>query len=259
MRNRAFRGCLIVLLVFVVADARPQSNPPSPSPAEIQKPEQPKAGEAKAPAQPDQNNSQAPAFGIKQEPSKSAQYEPAENPKDTDEKASADWWMVKLTAILAAIGALQLVIFGLQARRLRQTIDTMKELGKQQSADMQASIAVAKEAADAAKYSADAAMKIELPAIELAQFMLLRVTSLIDVSGVKFESGTNLPEFCGLVVNFTNSGRTNAQIFEQCVEWRVCKDLASIPEYTHQTHFPATANYRYAAAMRRRKSRRLIL
>jgi hypothetical protein len=52
-----------------------------------------------------------------------------------------------------------LIVFGMQARRLRQTIVTMKKLGENQSVDMQASIAVAKD-------SAEAAIGIELPIVK---------------------------------------------------------------------------------------------
>ncbi len=89
-------------------------------------------------------------------PPEVAQKESADDSKKANNRASPDWWMVWLTAILAVIAFLQLIVFGLQAHRLRQTIVTVKELGEKQSADMKASIAVAKESADAAKVSADA-------------------------------------------------------------------------------------------------------
>jgi len=46
---------------------------------------------------------------------------------DTDrqerkEKQESDWWLVKLTAVLALIGTIQVIVFGWQARRLRQSV-----------------------------------------------------------------------------------------------------------------------------------------
>ena len=50
----------------------------------------------------------------------------AEEEKKQEEKSASDWWLVKLTAVLAVIGLLQLFVFGMQARRLRQTIEEMR-------------------------------------------------------------------------------------------------------------------------------------
>jgi hypothetical protein len=48
--------------------------------------------------------------------------------------------MVRLTGIIGLIGFLQLIVFGLQARRLKYTIEKMDEIATGQTADMQASI-----------------------------------------------------------------------------------------------------------------------
>lgn len=153
MRNRAVRGCLILLPLLVSAATLAKSNNPSPSPPEIRKPEQPKPGEPETPAQKNQDRTAISPLIIKEAPTPKAQKEPAENTKETDSKTSTDWWMVWLTGILAFVASLQLIVFGLQARRLRQTIETMKKIGADQSRDMQSSIGVAKESADAARDS----------------------------------------------------------------------------------------------------------
>jgi hypothetical protein len=62
-----------------------------------------------------------------------------EKAKDLDQ-SSANWWMVRLTAAIVFVGAIQTVVFGLQARRLKQTIDTMEEISSKQTADIQASL-----------------------------------------------------------------------------------------------------------------------
>jgi hypothetical protein len=158
MRNRAVRGCLILFPLLILTATLAKSNNPSPSPPEIRKPEQSKSGEPEAPAQKNQNRTAIPPLIIKEAPAPKAQKEPAENTKEADSKSSTDWWMVWLTGILAFVASLQLIVFGLQARRLRQTIETMKKIGADQSRDMQASIAIAKESAEAAKLSADTAI-----------------------------------------------------------------------------------------------------
>ena len=132
MRNRALRGCLIVLSLIICEPMLARSNNPAPSPSEIRKPEQPKSAETEKPTETDQNRTQNPSLSIKNTPTQKAQKEPSENANGAKDKAYSDWWMVWLTGILALIGFLQLIVFGLQARRLRQTIVAMKELGKEQ-------------------------------------------------------------------------------------------------------------------------------
>jgi hypothetical protein len=57
--------------------------------------------------------------------------------KERAEKADSDWALVKLTGALAIVGALQLLVFGYQAWKLRQTV----QAAAQQSEDMEKSIA----------------------------------------------------------------------------------------------------------------------
>ena len=165
MRNRAVRGCLILLPLLVSAATLAKSNDPSPSPSEIRKPEQSKPGKPENPAKNNQDRTAIPPLIIKEAPAPQAQKESAENAKEADSKTSTDLWMVWLTGILAFVAFLQLIVFGLQARRLRQTIETMENLGEKQSTDMQASIAVATEAADAANLNAQAVIDTERPYI----------------------------------------------------------------------------------------------
>jgi hypothetical protein len=159
MRNRAVRGCVILLPLLVSAATLAKSNEPSPSPSEIRKPEQTKPGEPEGPAQNNQDRTAIPPLIIKEVPAPKAQKEPAENTKEADSKTSTDWWMVWLTGILAFVASLQLIVFGLQARRLKQTIEAMKKIGADQSRDMQGWIAVAATSAEAATKAADAAME----------------------------------------------------------------------------------------------------
>lgn len=64
-----------------------------------------------------------------------------------------DWALNGLTFILVVIGFLQSVVFGVQACRLKQTIDTMKDIDERQAKNVGASIAQAARAASAAEAS----------------------------------------------------------------------------------------------------------
>lgn len=88
-------------------------------------------------------------LSVKILPIRKTDEEIAQETKDRADTSSANWSMVKLTGIIGLIGLLQLVVFGLQARRLRQTIDKMEEIAKGQTADMRASIGEATRAASA--------------------------------------------------------------------------------------------------------------
>jgi hypothetical protein len=67
------------------------------------------------------------------------------------DRYSTDWWMFGATIIIAIIGAIQTRVFWVQATRLKETIQKMDEISKQQTADIKASIAAANESATAMK------------------------------------------------------------------------------------------------------------
>jgi hypothetical protein len=150
MRNRALRGCLVlVLAVFCVflenvgSIAKELIKPPANS-AQAQKiPEADKRGTLDAP------------LIVKSIPSEKSQQETDDDARKKDEKRWNDRVAIFIGIATGIILFLQLIVFGWQARRLKQTIDTMKDLGSKQSDDMHASIAIAKESADAAKKSSD--------------------------------------------------------------------------------------------------------
>jgi hypothetical protein len=69
----------------------------------------------------------------------------ASDRKERENKSNADFWLIRLTGALAIVGAMQLIVFGLQARRLRQTV----EMGAEQADDMKKYVAEAARAASA--------------------------------------------------------------------------------------------------------------
>ncbi len=104
-------------------------------------------------------------------PAKKTQHEAAEEKAERQDQSDANWWLVRLTAVLACIGVLQTVVFGWQARRLKQTIDKMDEIATGQTGDMQASIGQATRAAAAMEGVANAMA-------DVAAFMATNVEQL---------------------------------------------------------------------------------
>jgi hypothetical protein len=107
-----------------------------------------------APAQ--QRDAQSIA-GIQPAP-KTQQEPPDEKAKELDQ-SFANWWMVRLTAVIATIGFIQIFVFGLQARRLRETIEKMGEIAEGQTVDMKASVAEAVRTATAMEGVAASTMR----------------------------------------------------------------------------------------------------
>ena len=111
----------------------------------------------------------------------------------------------------------------------------------QQSQDMQASIAAAQKAADAADLSAKGAIGVELPIITLDHMRLSRTAG---VSGILVGYPGELSE---PRIGFRNHGRTAAELTAWCVEWAVEKRLPEIPTYkTIVPYMPGTFLPEYA-------------
>lgn len=53
---------------------------------------------------------------------------PSTQPQGNNKASDANWWMVGLTSIYCLVAALQLIVFGIQAKRLGQTIRKMDEI-----------------------------------------------------------------------------------------------------------------------------------
>jgi len=90
---------------------------------------------------------------VKQLPTPKASEESAQETKDRDQKAANDrsivnltFWLVIATFVLAAVGIFQLFVFGYQSFKLRQTVDEMRNTGKQTDQMIQEAITQSKEA-----------------------------------------------------------------------------------------------------------------
>jgi hypothetical protein len=195
MRNRALRGCLttiaaLLVTVFIfskdVGSIAKERIQPHTNPIEHQQPsEADKRGTADAP------------FIVKTIPSEKSQQEADEDASDKAEKRWNDQVTIFIGIGTASILLLQPFVFGWQAISLRKTVTTMKELGQKQSVEMQASIAVAKESAYAAKKSSDSLISSERAFVSVHQpwwAAIPRIGGGHDyIFGVRWINGGNTP------------------------------------------------------------------
>jgi hypothetical protein len=145
--NTPMRTLLLVCLACLSLFA--QSQRPSPTKAaERDQPEQATADAQKMAATNVRGTEQSPIV-VKALPSTKAQDEAPNGKAKELGQPSPDWWMVRLTGAIVFIGLVQTIVFGMQARRLKQTIEKMEEIAGQQTQDIQASIAEATRAARA--------------------------------------------------------------------------------------------------------------
>lgn len=147
----------------------PSSYRPAPSKAESSEGQQPEASQPSESPQTDHHGAEQSPSVVKESPPLNAQPEAAQSAPQTNEESSPEWRSPEgviaiFTVVLAVIAALQLIVFGLQARRLRQTVDAMKESERRQSGDTNrlitatnTSAAATEKAAEATNIATDAA------------------------------------------------------------------------------------------------------
>jgi hypothetical protein len=96
---------------------------------------------------PDQRGTDNSPVVVRVLPTPKTAEEAAEDQAKRDDESSANWWMVRLTGLIAIIGLIQAWVFWKQAGRLKETIDKMDEIAQGQTNDMQDSITQASRAA----------------------------------------------------------------------------------------------------------------
>lgn len=89
-------------------------------------------------------------------PSEKTQAETAEEEAEKKDVSAANWWMVRLTAIIGGIGFVQMIVFGIQARRLGETIEKMDAIAKREATENQELTEIARNNAAAAASQATA-------------------------------------------------------------------------------------------------------
>ncbi|HKF71348.1 MAG TPA: hypothetical protein VKB68_06340 [Stellaceae bacterium] len=134
---------VIVIAVLVMAlggtvNAQQRQLPPLPQPRATAPPAQPQtpAQSTQQQAAPDQRGTENSPVVVKVLPTPKTQEEAAQDQEERENKSSADRWMVRLTGLIALIGAIQAVVFWIQAGRLKDTIHKMDEIAAGQTADM---------------------------------------------------------------------------------------------------------------------------
>lgn len=207
-------GCLgktILILLIVAGNAIAESQPP-PQPPQAS-PQQAHSKNTDQKTANDQRGTEKSPLIIKVLPTKGMEEEAAQTQKDRKEKAEADRKLTEytkdlsiFTEVLAFVAILQLIVFGLQAWKLHQTVKATKE------------------SADAALKSAELSEK----GIRLAERANLR----IDKWTVEQLAARQRPIVtCELI----NSGRSQAEIMEGSVGYSIGSEEAppggAPPEY----------------------------
>ena len=93
----------------------------------------------------DERGTEQSPFVVKFLPAEKTKQESEEDAQDRQEKASSDWWIVRLTGVLALVAFLQLLVFGYQAKKLRETVESTKD----QSSAMERHVSEAARSANA--------------------------------------------------------------------------------------------------------------
>jgi hypothetical protein len=129
----------------------PPSKPPIPT-----APQQPESQQALQDRIPEGRGTEQKPIVVKVLPTEKSAAERAQEDRERQQKETSDTRIFWLTIALVAVGALQFlaliiqaVVFGVQARRLRQSVDLSRDIASQQQQDMAASIAAASRAATA--------------------------------------------------------------------------------------------------------------
>src|SRR5690242_4569432 len=111
----------ILLIVLFCQVLQSQSATPTPA----TKPSQPKqpaaSGHQQSPTH-ERGSEQSPVVVKVLPPVKTKEEIAKDQAKDVDQ-SSANWWMVRLTGAIVFVGCVQTIVFWVQARRLKQTID----------------------------------------------------------------------------------------------------------------------------------------
>lgn len=147
--NAPMRTLLLLPCFLVPLLAQPQSLPPFPTTAIKRNPPEQATAEAQKRVATDTRGTEQSPIVVRVLPSTKSQDQPYGGKARELDQSSVDWWMVRLTGAIAFISLVQTTVFGLQARRLKQTIQKMDAIASQQTQDVQASIAEATRAAQA--------------------------------------------------------------------------------------------------------------
>jgi hypothetical protein len=144
--------------------------PPSPGGAEPSQEPKREADDSQQKAAPDQRGTKDTPLVVQLLPNSEMQGGPDQNAKKGDQSAPPKWWpfpdwptdvwLAIFTFGLVLVGVLQLIVFGVQARRLGQTIRAMREIAATQATDTQNLLKAARDNAAAAASQATAMQQL---------------------------------------------------------------------------------------------------
>jgi hypothetical protein len=143
------RGTIYVGLAMACAIAVASQSQPAGRPAPRRNPSQQQQSRSAQPSEVDQRGTENSPIVVKVLPAPKTPEETAQERAARNDLSAANWWMVRLTGLIFIIGALQTLVFWIQATRLKKTIEKMDEIATGQTKDMRDSINAAARAADA--------------------------------------------------------------------------------------------------------------
>jgi hypothetical protein len=159
----------------------------------------------------DQRGTEKSPLIVKTIPSEKGHEEAAAEQAEKEDKSRSDWWLVKLTGVLAFFAAIQCIIFSWQGVQLKRTVDATREIGT-------------------------AALALELPIIHSSHMG----PEVIDTQEPIPEDGAwggvvndgPITRFSGIGdVKFRNYGRTPAFPVKIAIGSKVATKLPSEPRY----------------------------
>ncbi len=233
------RALLLSLLcmTMVAAPVRAQQAIPStgilqwpiPGPGKASSPKQCHAGDAYEGSDYKERGTQYAPLFVKAIPTDKSETEKANETRESQEKASTDWWLMVFTGAVAIFTAALVGATYFLYRTGEKQIGLIGEISERQAKEMQAQLAIAKGASDAAMLQAKAAIAVELPSLRLVSPTL---TGPTRPDGTRLiPGGTDLPEWCCFICSLENAGRTQAELIMYSIEWDVVPVLVGDPEY----------------------------
>lgn len=167
----------IILLVVIVADSA-YSNPPSSAPRDAEQNNQARTKDNQQPTSPDQRGSENSPLFIKVIPPLAVEPGPTEHAQQTNGYTSPEWWLVWVTLILAVITA---ILTGYTAKlwgATKSLAEDAERTATRQASEMQTSLRIAQESADAAK---NTALTMEETAErELRAYMMVNEVEIVN-------------------------------------------------------------------------------
>ncbi len=182
----------ITLLVFAA------SQNPIPIPRKASQPEQQQSSASRKPSDANQGNAEQSPIFVKVIPSPKTQAEIDQDAKDRKDKATNDRRVIWLTGILALIAFGQLLVYGYQSYKLKQTVESAGEQSK----------AMDRHIGEAARSAT--AMENIAAAIQSGNVAVMRAYLSVVIGGAVYQERQDGVKFEGKP-NLVNTGSTPAR------------------------------------------------